>query len=200
MKLLAAIAAAAVIAPFTASAQTPPLDGPLDLNAYPAAQRDELWERYARKNHFNVNVLYPVSGFLVSAMVSGVLTSVGLQGVGAISFPVEYERCLNRGMSVYGMVQPEQAFGGGESRSTLTLGAGARAYVMGNAPDGYWVGLHASTVLPVDAVTMRFEVGWNAIYPNHLTASFGMGAGLTYSSTGARLPAVGLRFTAGYVF
>jgi hypothetical protein len=228
VKLLAAIAAVSAAAPFTARAQTPPpsisveatpsptapatldpLDGVIDLSAYPAAQRDAIWERYGRKNHINVNILYPMGGLIMTTVVTGFRTSMGLQGQGAISVPFEYERCLNRGMSVFGVLQPEASFDQGETKHTLAVGAGGRAYFTGTAPDGFWMGVHASSVLPVDSVTMRIESGYNGVFANGLTASFGMGAGLTHSSTATIpfssdpmpwLPAFGIRFTVGYAF
>ncbi len=235
MKFLAAIAAAAVSVPFTAFAQTPPPppsvsleaapapappapvpelstavgpeDGPLDLNRYPSKQRDAIWDRYASKTNISVNILNPVGGAIWTAVLSSFTQAVSGQSLGAISLPIELERCLNRSTSVFGVLEPGWSTGGGESKLAFTLGAGARLYFGGNAPQGFWMGLHGAAALPLREVSTLIEAGGTWLFENHLTLSFGAGAGLSYASdvllpfSNEHLyffPTASLKFSVGY--
>jgi hypothetical protein len=211
VKFLAAIAAAAV--PFTAFAQAPPPpptvsleaapaptppvpaplpelttalspeDGPLDLSRYPAKQRDAIWDRYASKTHVSVNLLNPVGGVIYTAVFSSFTQAVSGQNRGSISLPIELERCLNRSTSVFGVAEPGWWTNSGESNVAFTLGAGARMYFGGNAPQGFWMGLHAAgEVTKLREISTTIEAGGTWLFENHLTLSFGAGAGLSYAS------------------
>jgi hypothetical protein len=222
VKKLAA-AAIAVCLPFAALAQTPPPlelaptvtasaapDSPLDLGRYPSARRDEIWERYARKNQVSVNVLYPVGGAILLGVASSFWGSFGDgSAMGAISLPVEYERSMNRNLSLFGVVQPTFATGQGSSAFSCAVGAGTRLYFTGNAPQGFWTGLEVDHALGSQAFTMRAEAGTNTVFDNGLSVSFGGGLGLTWAgdvvnpATGLNInffPAAGLRFSIGYLF
>jgi len=182
-------------------------ESPLDLDGYPSARRDEIWERYARRNVVSVNVLYPVSGAIVLGFTSSLSASSGGLPLGAFSIPVELERSMTRSWSVFGVVQPAVANRGSTSFS-CAAGAGTRLYFAGNAPQGIWTGLEVDHVLGSRDVTARAEIGTNTVFDSGLTVSFGAGLGVTwagdvvggFTGMGVMQPAAGLRFSIGYSF
>jgi len=216
-RLAAASAAAAVLAlavPGASLAQTAPPPGttgtgvqasPLNLEAVPPDQRDAVWEQSARKNVISVNILVPLTGIIVTATAS----NLGLGVVGGLSLPVEYERSLNKGVSVFGILWPGLATLGGNTQFGLTLGAGARAYFSGNAPQGFWFGLEVDGAVTSLNVAGRAEAGVNWIFANNFTLSLGGGLGVAYATTvnpatgqtiTGVIPSLGLRFNLGYAF
>jgi hypothetical protein len=212
--LAALFVAVLVLLPRAGLAQTtPPAEtaGPLNIDAVPAEQRDQVWEAQAKKNDVNLNLLPPVLGLIISVSASSLLGSAA----GIISLPLEYERAINRGFSVFGILQPSFAAisAGGQSASAFSfgIGAGARAYFSGNAPNGFWLGGEADVpVYPQPTgVSVRVESGYNFAFGNNLTFSLGGGLGLSYLSvtdpnTGIAVagffPAAGLRTCLGYAF
>jgi hypothetical protein len=185
-------------------------EGALDLSKYPSRQRDEVWNRYARRNQVSVNLLYPVGGAILLGVATGFWGSLGSSdALGAVSLPVEYERSMNRNCSLFGVIQPTVATGLGSTELSVAVGAGTRLYLSGNAPQGFWTGLQVDHALGSHAFTTRAEIGSNTIFENGLTFSIGAGLGLTYASdvinpiTGLNIPffpAAGLRVSLGYAF
>jgi hypothetical protein len=192
-----------------APAPAPAQEGPLNIDAVPAEQRDQVWEAQARKNNLNINLLPPIGSLLLSISASSLLGSAA----GVISIPFEYERALNRGLSVFGILNP--AFAGvaaaGQSASAFSfgLGLGVRGYFSGNAPIGFWLGGEGD--IPVypsfGGATVRVESGYNFAFATNLSLSLGGGLGLTYSTVLNPLtnspigffPALGLRIALGYM-
>jgi hypothetical protein len=211
--LAALFVAVLVLLPRAGLAQTAPTEtgGPLNIDAVPAEQRDQVWEAQARKNDVNINLLPPVLGLIISVSASSLLGSAA----GVISLPLEYERAINRGFSVFGILQPSFAAisvaGQSASAFSFGLGVGARGYFSGNAPNGFWLGGEADIpVYPQFAgVSVRVESGYNFAFSNNLTFSLGGGLGLSYLTTvdpisgtpiGGFFPAAGLRTALGYAF
>ena len=211
--LAALFVAVLVLLPRAGLAQTTPAEtgGPLNIDAVPAEQRDQVWEAQAKKNDVNINLLPPVLGLIISVSASSLLGSAA----GVISLPLEYERAINRGFSVFGILQPSFAAvsvaGQSASAFSFGLGLGARGYFSGNAPNGFWLGGEAD--IPVYpqflGASVRVESGYNFAFANNLTFSLGGGLGLSYLSvtdptTGVTaagfFPAAGLRTALGYAF
>ena len=117
--------------------------------------------------------------------------------------PVEYERCLNRYVSVVGVAEPIVATGFGGGEFMLGLGLGARAYAYGNAPQGPWVGVQLEVLARLLTIaTGRLEAGYSILFANSVVLSFGAGLGWSYSNVSGTLssylPAFGLRGALGY--
>lgn len=209
MKRLAAASAVvlALAVPAAGLAQTTSAApaNPLNLETVPAEQRDAVWEQYAHKNVISLNILVPLTGIIVTATAS----NLGFGVVGGIALPVEYERSLSKGMSVFGIVWPGVVTAAGNTSVGFGLGGGARAYFTGNAPQGFWLGLEVDGQFVSFSVGGRVEAGVNFLFANNLTLSLGGGLGVAYGQTinpvtGAVglgvLPSLGLRFNLGYAF
>lgn len=207
-----------VLLPRVGLAQTLAADrgGPLDIDTVPAEQRDLVWDAQAKKNDLSINLFPPAAGLILSAVSSSLLGSAGFS---FIMLPVEYERALSRGMSVFWILQPSFAADSDGVqwgwRFLLGVGLGARAYFSGNAPLGFWLGGEGDIpIYPTSGdgfgadTAVRVESGYNLMFSNNLMLSLGGGLGLSYSNAidpntnapyGLR-PAVGLRIVLGYAF
>jgi len=200
--LAARFVAVLVLLPRVGLAQTPAADaGPLNIDTVVAEQRDQVWEARAKKNDVNINLLQLIAGAIPSLIASSLFGSASSIG----SLPIEYERALSRGLSVFGLLQPTiGVVTAGRTASGLGfgIGLGARAYFSGNALQGFWLGGEGDVpISPPLGISARVESGYNFMFSTNLTLSLGGGLGLTYSTTiNGFVPAGGLRIALGYAF
>jgi hypothetical protein len=174
-----------------------------------AQESSPLPARDAPKNVISVNVLYPIGGMIFTSVLAVPAAVIGTDLPYSISLPVEYERSISPGLSLFGVLMPTASGGAGSKSVTLGVGAGARAYYVGSAPRGLWTGVEVDGVVGVPAFTARIESGGNLLIANAITLSAGFGLGLTYAKevhnllindTDVLLPAAGLRLSVGYAF
>src|SRR5262245_126921 len=175
---------------YTAPPPPPPVQTPAARPPRPrsAPGMEGSWEARSRKNILTYHVASTLSGF-----IAGILLAARDPGLTILQVSFLYERALLPNLSLTASLTPNFWSDAAGTLPYCGILVGARYYVLGDAPAGWWAGGELGTLPLNDGPGVALEGGYQWLFDSGLM--LGLAGGITLA--GSQPPQIGIAYGLG---